>query len=268
MVIPVIIAIALFGVEYLRRSQQQDAAALATASLGNSAAPRPTSPVVDPIEDHDPPAPTVTSRWERERAAARGAAASGKMTAVPATTPPSSLKKHVRQRGRERPRHREGSGEAVDDESLSSAPESSGSHEPPVAAGGEIPAPDRAGRPAVDSSGIARPSAAAPLKSATLAAPPPGYIASKAVAATVREHAAEVRACFDRAVMERPDLHGRLVVRATVDPIGRVVSVSPTSTIEAGGRLEACVVSAFRDWTFPKPAGGVKGDITYSFSFE
>jgi hypothetical protein len=59
-----------------------------------------------------------------------------------------------------------------------------------------------------------------------------------------------------------------LTVRATVDPIGRVVSVSPTSTIEAGGRLEACVVSAFRDWTFPKPAGGVKGDIKYSFSFE
>lgn len=272
MVIPVIIAIALFGVEYLRKPPQRDAAASDTASLGNSAAPRPTSPVVDRIEGHGPPAPTVTSRWEQERAAARGAAAPGKLTAVLATTPPSSPKKHFRQRGRGRPRHREGAGEGVgeraDEEALSAAPESSGSHESPVSAGGEIPAIDRPERPAVDSSGTARPAAADKLKSPILAAPPPGYIASKAVAATVREHAAEVRACFDRAVMERPDLHGRLTVRATVDPIGRVVSVSPTSTIEAGGRLEACVVSAFRDWAFPKPVGGVKGDITYSFSFE
>jgi len=84
----------------------------------------------------------------------------------------------------------------------------------------------------------------------------------------VREHAAEVRACFDRAVMERPDLHGRLGIRATVDPMGRVVSATPTSTIEGGGRLQACVVSAFRTWTFPRPAGGVQGEFTYSFSFE
>jgi hypothetical protein len=97
----------------------------------------------------------------------------------------------------------------------------------------------------------------------------PGTVPAKAVAATVRTHAAEVQECYERALMDGIPLHGRLTVTAALDPGGRVLSASPTSsTIEGGARLRTCVVDAFKSWTFPAPAGGVKGNITYSFSFE
>jgi hypothetical protein len=68
--------------------------------------------------------------------------------------------------------------------------------------------------------------------------------------------------------MEHPDLHGRLTIHAVLDPSGHVVSLSPTSAINGGARLQGCLVAAFKGWTFPQPAGGVNGNVAYSFSFE
>jgi hypothetical protein len=100
---------------------------------------------------------------------------------------------------------------------------------------------------------------------------PAGTVDPKSVASTVRAHASEVQACFERALMDAgggADLHGHLNVSASIDPTGHVISVWPTSTIEGGSRLQACVLAAFKDWVFAPPAGGVKGRIKYSFSFE
>jgi len=68
--------------------------------------------------------------------------------------------------------------------------------------------------------------------------------------------------------MDHPDLRGKIVVQARVNPAGRVLSTSVNSTVEEGARLQACVVSAFQSWTFPSPTGGVNGMISYSFVFE
>jgi outer membrane biosynthesis protein TonB len=131
-----------------------------------------------------------------------------------------------------------------------------------------VPAPESpARRPAP----VRPPSESAPAvvaERAPPASPPPGFVDSKAVTAVVRAHAAEVQGCFDRALMEHADLHGRLTVRASIDPGGRVLSVTPTAVMQGGGRLQTCVVELFGRWSFPPPAGGVKGTITYSFSFE
>jgi len=91
----------------------------------------------------------------------------------------------------------------------------------------------------------------------------------KAVAAVVRDHSSEVQSCFDRALMEQPDLHGRLSLRATIGPDGGVIDVSPSApAMTGGGRLQECVTRAFRRWTFaPSPAGGNRS-LRYSFKFE
>jgi hypothetical protein len=106
------------------------------------------------------------------------------------------------------------------------------------------------------------------VQAASPAAHPSGFVDPKAVAATVRAHAVEARACYERAIMDRPDLHGRLNLRATVDPNGRVIALTPTRDIEGGSRLEGCLVAAFKSWLFPVPVGGVNGNISYSFTFE
>jgi hypothetical protein len=99
-------------------------------------------------------------------------------------------------------------------------------------------------------------------------APQPGFVDPKAVNAIVRSHADEAGACYERAMMEHPDLHGRLTIHAVIDSNGRVASVSPTSGITDGARLQSCLVRAFKSWVFPRPAGGVNGNVAYSFSFE
>jgi outer membrane biosynthesis protein TonB len=96
---------------------------------------------------------------------------------------------------------------------------------------------------------------------------PAGRVAPEGVAQTVRAHAGEVRACLERARMDRADLHGRLTVHATLSPAGRVLSASAAG-FEGGARLDRCVVSAFQSWTFPAPSGGVPGQIAYAFVFE
>jgi tRNA A-37 threonylcarbamoyl transferase component Bud32 len=151
-----------------------------------------------------------------------------------------------------------------------SASSSSASPSAPSAPAPEPPRPSPPPEPVARApvTPAAAPAAAEPSARPASSGPPPGTIESKAVTAVVRTHAAEVQGCFDRALMEHADLHGRLTVRASIDPSGRVLSAGPTAVMEGGGRLQACVVAAFQRWTFPPPSGGVKGTVTYSFSFE
>ena len=101
------------------------------------------------------------------------------------------------------------------------------------------------------------------------ASPRSAVVDSKTVATVVHAHAGEVQACFDRALMEQPDLHGRLSVRAAVDADGQVLEVSLFGPAMAGGgRLQECVLAAFRRWIFPPPQGAAKGSVTYAFRFE
>jgi hypothetical protein len=143
---------------------------------------------------------------------------------------------------------------------------------PPEAARVSAPIPTPAAKPAAASTPSVTQPPAVPAPSATSQLPassrPAGYVDPRAVSATVRSHSAEARACYDRAVMEHPDLHGRLSLRATIDPSGHVLSLTPTSDIAEGGRLQTCLVTAFRSWSFPAPAGGVNGSISYAFSFD
>ena len=96
----------------------------------------------------------------------------------------------------------------------------------------------------------------------------PGYVDPKGVRATVRAHASEAQACYDRAQLEKADLKGTIAIGATVGPSGDVVSANITNATVRHARLEACLLGAFRSWRFPAPAGGVNGAISYNFKFD
>jgi NmrA-like family len=151
------------------------------------------------------------------------------------------------------------------------APRSEGSPEHAPAAA-EAPAPTVVAVVRAPAPGPLAPAPTpSPLPSPSLRrpdSPPPGFVDPKAVSAVVRGHAAEANACYERAVMEHPDLHGRLTIHALIDPTGQVISLFPTSGIDGGARLQSCLVAAFKSWAFPHPTGGFNGNVTYSFSFE
>lgn len=142
---------------------------------------------------------------------------------------------------------------------------------PPIETLPERAAPAASPAPAVAVASAPKPPASAPSApkpAVAPTAPQPGFVDPKAVNAVVRAHADEARSCYERATMEHPDLHGRLTIRAVIDPNGRVTSDSTTSSIADGARLQSCLVRSFTTWVFPRPAGGVNGNVAYSFSFE
>ncbi len=131
-------------------------------------------------------------------------------------------------------------------------------------------APPARPTPAPSPSPVSPPS---PATAATVAAAPapavaPGYIDPKGVRATVRAHASEAQACYDRAQLEKADLKGTIAIGATVGPAGDVLAANITSATVRHARLESCLLGAFRSWRFPAPAGGVNGSVSYNFRFE
>ena len=112
------------------------------------------------------------------------------------------------------------------------------------------------------------PVAAPPPPPVAAAALAPGTVDSRGVRSTVHAHGSEVQACYDRAHMEKPDLHGRVVVGAAIGLSGEVLSASVTSTTANSSRLETCLLGAFNRWVFPVPAGGVNGNVSYTFVFD
>jgi hypothetical protein len=126
-------------------------------------------------------------------------------------------------------------------------------HRAPVA----TPAPTAPVRPAI----AARPTP-------TLATPAPGTIALRAVGAVIRSHANEVQDCAERAQMDHPNLHGRMLFRATVDRFGNVTNAWSDSRLDNGARLTACILARAREWKFPAPAGGTNGSVSYTFVFD
>lgn len=108
------------------------------------------------------------------------------------------------------------------------------------------------------------------VPTATQAAPTvaPGTIETKQVRAVIKAHSAEAAACYDRAKMETPTLAGKLTIEATVSPTGQVQSAQVSNTDIRSPRLESCLVAAFRTFTFPAPAGGVPGTVTYTYVFK
>jgi serine/threonine-protein kinase len=146
---------------------------------------------------------------------------------------------------------------------------------PPSTAGARVDATGKqssAPTPASPTPASPAPSPVAPAAAepAPAAAPAvqPGFVDPKGVRATVRAHAAEAQACYDRAQMEKPDLKGSIAIAATVNASGDVVSAAITNATVHHPRLESCLLGAFRSWHFPAPAGGVNGPVSYNFKFD
>lgn len=108
-----------------------------------------------------------------------------------------------------------------------------------------------------------------------------GTIAPGAIVAVVRAHATEVQRCVDttqdqlylnacESLGKTPAIcrRARVNLSAVVGPDGRVTQVSTSASRDGTARLEECIRNTVQGWTFPAPAGGVAGRISYPFIFE
>lgn len=80
----------------------------------------------------------------------------------------------------------------------------------------------------------------------------------------VQAHAAEVRACYERALAKNPELRGRSVVKFTIDGTGKVSTATATG-FDRG--VDDCLARRVKTWEFPRPNGGAAVAVTYPFTF-
>jgi TonB family protein len=92
-----------------------------------------------------------------------------------------------------------------------------------------------------------------------------GSLSREAIRRVVRQHLNEVRFCYEQGLIERPDLGGRVTVSFVVSGTGSVQSASIASSTITSPRVEGCIASAVRRWTFPAPDGASVVLVTYPF---
>jgi TonB family protein len=95
-----------------------------------------------------------------------------------------------------------------------------------------------------------------------------GSLSADVIRRVVRRHLGEVRFCYEQALNSQPDLRGTVSVRWIISPSGSVTTSTVSGSTLGSARVESCVASAVRRWTFPAPDGGGMVSVNYPFTLE
>jgi hypothetical protein len=87
-----------------------------------------------------------------------------------------------------------------------------------------------------------------------------------AMARFVRAHLRSIQTCYERELKLAPDLKGKLEVRLTLTPAGRVGDVDVEEDTLHNGSVLACIRSALTSWKLPFHPD-VEGAVQLSWNF-
>jgi TonB family protein len=91
-----------------------------------------------------------------------------------------------------------------------------------------------------------------------------GSLDKAVIRRVIQQHINEVKTCYEAELEKNASLAGRLMVRFTVEPDGKVSESSVQESSLKSPAAEGCIRDAVRTWIFPKPQGG-KVVVTYPF---
>jgi hypothetical protein len=94
-----------------------------------------------------------------------------------------------------------------------------------------------------------------------------GSLDKEIIRRVVRLHMNEVKYCYDRELVRKAGLEGRISVQFIIAGTGQVITSVMQSTTMNNIQVESCVVSAVKRWDFPKPTGGGIAIVSYPFNF-
>ncbi|UCE05887.1 MAG: energy transducer TonB [bacterium] len=83
------------------------------------------------------------------------------------------------------------------------------------------------------------------------------------VSEVINRHNSSIQYCYQRELRQNPDLRGKLVVRFTVTPEGKVKDVNIVTSTLNNQRIERCVVTRITRWDDFGPIDPSKGDATF-----
>lgn len=97
--------------------------------------------------------------------------------------------------------------------------------------------------------------------------PEVGSQTKEVIRGVVRSHIGEVRRCYNKLLVEDPELTGRVAIEFTITPSGSVARVAiAESTVPKP--LAGCIAKAAESWIFPKPGLGGNVVVHYPFVLE
>ena len=92
-----------------------------------------------------------------------------------------------------------------------------------------------------------------------------GSLSKEVIRRIIRRHINEVRFCYEQELNQRPDLEGRVTISFIISPTGAVQSSAVAQSTMGNARVEQCIATAVRRWTFPSPEGGGIVVVNYPF---
>ena len=84
----------------------------------------------------------------------------------------------------------------------------------------------------------------------------------------VREHAGQIRYCYESELTKTPGLYGKIVMKWVINGEGKVMQATPAETQMKNPNVENCLASRIKTWVFPKPKGGGIVIVNYPFVFK
>jgi hypothetical protein len=91
-----------------------------------------------------------------------------------------------------------------------------------------------------------------------------GCLDKEIIRRVIRQHRNEVRYCYERGLVTKPELQGRIVTSFTIANTGRVLASAVTDTSLRTPDVEQCIAEAVRRWEFP--ASAQTSMVSYPFT--
>jgi hypothetical protein len=91
-----------------------------------------------------------------------------------------------------------------------------------------------------------------------------GSLSKEVIRRVIGRRIAEIRYCYTQALLGRPELQGRVVVKFIISPSGVVTTAAVTSSDLGHPSTEQCIRSVVARMTFPQPEGGIVA-VSYPF---
>ncbi len=93
-----------------------------------------------------------------------------------------------------------------------------------------------------------------------------GSLSREDVLKVINKNFHAVQACYERALMQKPNLSGRIAFDWTVSTSGSVKGVRVRSSTLGNPQVANCIAGLIKRWKFPRPKGG-EAVITFPFLF-
>jgi len=92
-----------------------------------------------------------------------------------------------------------------------------------------------------------------------------GSLSKETIRRVIHRNLNQVRFCYEQALQVKPDLQGRVAVRFIIGPTGEVKVAAVEQTSVGDARVESCISTTVKRWTFPAPEGAGIVSVTYPF---